>query len=111
MVDTWRVLFDTCQNYHCLDGLWSRRPVLGTKMNTQQLTAYCGGTAPGQVVRSRGAGLQIPLEGTPDRCQLSWGLSFLSPWLIWDVVHLSSTLGRMEVALLETGRNVIWASS
>lgn len=55
--------------------------------------------------RSRGAGLQIPLEGTPDRCQLFWGLSFLSPWLIWDVVHLSSTLGRMEVALLETGRN------
>lgn len=52
------------------------------------------------ICRSRGAGLQIPSEGTPDRCQLFWGLSFLSPWLIQDVVHLSSTLGRMEVALL-----------
>lgn len=49
--------------------------MLGTKLNTQKLTACCGGTAPGQLVgaaalggwvmcRSRGAGLQIPLEGT-----------------------------------------------
>lgn len=62
------------------------------------------------ICRSRRAGLQIPSEGTPDRCQLFWGLSSMSPWLIRDVVHLSSTLGRMEVTLLETSRNVTWAS-
>lgn len=30
--------------------------MLGTKLYIQQFTAYCGGTASGEVVRSRGSG-------------------------------------------------------
>lgn len=102
--------------------------MLGTKLYTQQLTAYCRGQpqdslTSSQVVRSRGSGrlgdlqeqrgwaVQIASEGTLTAGQLFWGPQ-LEPLVgSQDVVHLSSTLGRMECGAVKTGRNVTWASS